>query len=369
MSVERILPIIDAIYAAATDHRLWPNAALTVQKAIGGHSVNLVLENKTEHTLPFVYSNGVSLADTRYYETHIAHRDTFTEQLEQIPPGTVLLTQNYWRGEKLLNIYSYRHFYHQLGYEIFNAGLFYKDENKRGWLSVVRSAADPLFSHHELALMQNLLPHLKRAFMINSKLARARQCSDALLSSLEHVSAATILLSRHGALLKCNSRAHKYLCCSHTDKQGYRVRLPNIRDTNKLNKMIRFVLNNTMEDAMMTFYENGVRKAVLCFPWRTTEQQMDQLKHPVGCIIFILSPLNDALPAQQLTYTFNLTKAELPVLQRLMQGDSVKQLAEHLFISEATVRFHIRSLLRKSECRNQVQLVSKAYGLISTIIH
>lgn len=57
-----------------------------------------------------------------------------------------------------------------MGFAYFNATLFYRDDEKRGWLFIVRNIHDPVFTMEDLNLLQLLTPHLRRAFLINMHL-------------------------------------------------------------------------------------------------------------------------------------------------------------------------------------------------------
>ena len=58
-----------------------------------------------------------------------------------------------------------------------------------------------------------------------------------------------------------------------------------------------------------------------------------------------------------------LSVRELEVLKYMAKGASTRQIAESLFISENTVKTHIRHILEKLEANNRAQAVSKAVEL------
>jgi DNA-binding NarL/FixJ family response regulator/class 3 adenylate cyclase len=62
-----------------------------------------------------------------------------------------------------------------------------------------------------------------------------------------------------------------------------------------------------------------------------------------------------------------LSAREIDVLTRIARGRTNSELAEDLFISEATVKTHVRNLLTKLDARDRVQLVVFAYehGLVT----
>jgi DNA-binding CsgD family transcriptional regulator len=59
-------------------------------------------------------------------------------------------------------------------------------------------------------------------------------------------------------------------------------------------------------------------------------------------------------------HTPRLTKREVEVLQRMSWGESIKEMAERIGISEFTIQDYIKSALRKLEAQNRAQGVAEA---------
>ncbi len=71
--------------------------------------------------------------------------------------------------------------------------------------------------------------------------------------------------------------------------------------------------------------------------------------------------LSDRIDAAQ--RSFVLTPREADVLGALADGLANKQIATNVGVSEATVKFHLVSIMRKSETRNRTELLATLYSL------
>nr|HQV32978.1 LuxR C-terminal-related transcriptional regulator [Calditrichia bacterium] len=63
----------------------------------------------------------------------------------------------------------------------------------------------------------------------------------------------------------------------------------------------------------------------------------------------------------QITAQTDLTARETEVLTHLCKGKSYKMIADSLFISEETVRRHIKNIYRKLEVHSKSEAVAKAF--------
>lgn len=67
--------------------------------------------------------------------------------------------------------------------------------------------------------------------------------------------------------------------------------------------------------------------------------------------------------AEQAAIIYGLTAREGQVLQLVLLGQSVSEMAQNLFISEITVKTHISRILKKAGTKNRTQLLSKIYNM------
>jgi len=71
----------------------------------------------------------------------------------------------------------------------------------------------------------------------------------------------------------------------------------------------------------------------------------------------VLNAFRSLVPAKEPLAV--LTRREGDVLQELIKGNSYKTIADHLFLSVHTVRFHIRSIYEKLHVHSKAEAVSK----------
>lgn len=60
---------------------------------------------------------------------------------------------------------------------------------------------------------------------------------------------------------------------------------------------------------------------------------------------------------------YNMSSREVEVLKSLSKGRANKEIARHLGISEATVKVHVKAILRKSRARNRTEAAMWATGV------
>ncbi len=65
-------------------------------------------------------------------------------------------------------------------------------------------------------------------------------------------------------------------------------------------------------------------------------------------------------------WSFELTEREIEIIRLLRQGYSNREIGEHIAISESTVKFHVRKIMRKLDVNHRTEIVYTAgkLGLI-----
>lgn len=82
-----------------------------------------------------------------------------------------------------------------------------------------------------------------------------------------------------------------------------------------------------------------------------------------------LNPLRTYSPDMELSEfgkKYSLTKSEIMVLSKLLEGHSLKSISKDIDRSYGTVRWHVQNILEKCQVKSQKKLLGEFYGLIKS---
>ena len=66
---------------------------------------------------------------------------------------------------------------------------------------------------------------------------------------------------------------------------------------------------------------------------------------------------NEELLLEEFSQEYGLSPREKEVFSLIKEGRSNSEIASDLYISENTVKFHIKNILKKTECENRTELI------------
>ncbi len=357
----QLLPLISAIYSAASSPEEWPEVAQTIQRVIGGHSVHLAMSDPTKRRVDCIFSNGLSHDETAWYNKHVAHQDELTGVFNQRQPGTAFLLQDCFSQEQLHQLACYEEFYDKVGLNDFAASYFFQDQATHGWCTVARSKQDTAFSQEQRELLAVLTPHLSQAMRISLQLSAAAQASQLALDSLEMLPIGIILLSSHNTAVSYNSRASQFI--SKSDKvEGWQINLPCPAAQQQLLSAVKSIIKapTLATSQCLSFNHDSQSYTAVVTPWVSSAVQQEWLPDNTCCMVMLNSSNNgNTISNDWLKQRYGISPAESRVIHQLLAGHTPTEAAEVLFVSPHTVRFHIKSLLAKTGCGSQTQMVVK----------
>jgi DNA-binding CsgD family transcriptional regulator len=84
---------------------------------------------------------------------------------------------------------------------------------------------------------------------------------------------------------------------------------------------------------------------------------------PAAAAMFVSESDQARPPRETLSLLFDLTPAELRIMELITEGKSRMAVAAELSIAPATVKVHLRSIFRKTSTTRQPELVHLVRGL------
>lgn len=357
----QLLPLISAIYSASSSPEEWPQVAQKIQRVIGGHSVHLAMSDPMKKRVDCIFSNGLSRDETAWYNRYIAHQDELTDVFNQRSPGTAFLLHDCFSQEQLHQLACYEEFYDKVGLNDFAASYFYQEQATQGWCTVARSKQDSAFTPEQRELLSALTPHLSQAMRISLQLSAAAQASQLALDSLELLPIGIILLSSRNTAVSYNSRASQFLTRSDEGK-GWQTNLPCPAAQQQLLLALKAIIEKPEQatSQCLNFDHDNRSYTAVISPWVSSDSQQEWLPDNTCCMVMLnCSDSTSRIPGDWLNQRYGITKAEHRILIQLLAGHTPTEIAETLFISPHTVRFHIKSLLAKTGSNSQTQMVIK----------
>ncbi|MBX2862017.1 MAG: helix-turn-helix transcriptional regulator [Leptolyngbyaceae cyanobacterium MAG.088] len=173
-----------------------------------------------------------------------------------------------------------------------------------------------------------------------------------LLAAIENSTFGLVIVSQDGAILHKNKRAELFLeelACSSNSKV-----IPNILwrpcqslMENQQDESDLFPADYTivLEDEIATDHGDLIHRRVQWFDWDNSDYK------PCNCFLITLENRQQSLTAiaQHEAQRYGLTTRETDVWCLKRMGNSYKDIAQKLFISENTVKKHLKSIYVKKE--------------------
>jgi DNA-binding CsgD family transcriptional regulator len=211
--------------------------------------------------------------------------------------------------------------------------------------------------------LDKLRPHLARAALLSARLQldRARMASNTLAA----LGLAALVLNEHGKVLAANPlieamadfvvwRAHGGV--SLTDRNADKLLREAIATTDAAvaGGTRSFPVRNAKSSAMMVAHVIPIRLSA-----------RDIFARCAAALVLTPVTLPQALPVELVQSLFDLTPAEARVARELASGLTVDGIAVAGGVSPNTIRTHVRSVLEKTGCNRQSEVVALLTGIWS----
>jgi DNA-binding CsgD family transcriptional regulator len=228
------------------------------------------------------------------------------------------------------------------------------------------------FSARDKAFCALLLPHLRRAVELHSRLDVVESERRMYASAIDRMQVGTVTLDESGAIMSTNSVADEILA----EADGMRiahgtVEATDAQENRTLQRLVRHALlghfgkaGPLVEAMPITRGGDKPKLGVLVRTVPLSDWSEDNRRRP-ATVLFLRDPDRKSQRAQEVVRKlFDLTPAETSLALLLTNGLTLEEAAEELDISKNTARAHLRSIFSKTGVTRQATLVRILLGSV-----
>lgn len=360
-----MLATIEAVYAAAMDESLWPEALKKLTDFTGSQAATFwVLDGSEQPRLPtFSYIN----LDPRFiadYLDHMVPLDPTVQYLVDHPKQPIVhdglvMTE---REKDRHPYYDWHHRYSDLRFRLVNQ--ISPAPAVQAGIALHRTRKIGCYESKDIEQFAALHRHIERALAIGFKLGSLGTLQHCTTEMLDRNPAAIVLLDKQQRIVYCNRAAERLrgvvdginLCADG-------VALVRKADHDRLQLLIAQALAITAthdvraDGAMQAQRPSGKRPyCILVAPVSKRYPALSAL-HPAVCVLIADPEEHRLLDRHRLRAMFELTDAEARLAVLLAAGEDLQTAAVQLSIGYGTARVRLSEIFRKTDTHRQGELI------------
>lgn len=374
---ERALELIDLTYRASTDRDAWSSVAKAFSDLFGGAGTALMIQTPGLELPSAVFYCGIDPDLAPHARTM-----TRTDSAWMATVGPELGTRfirlaDYFDQDELPDSDFARFFLAPQGFAI-ESPIVHVTSPEEAVLSsgivVYRRADGPPITEEQLGIADRVVPHLKRAIAIHSRLANREHQKIALHEVIDRIPTGVVILDSHAQPIVINRMAARIVRSNDglvlTD-EGPRTR--DRETTSALSALIESAIHPApgRELSAGGFLAIPRPSGLRSFPVLVTPilgRSPDSTMADAAAVLFISDPeFRDVALTTVLTDVYGLTPAEAELAQLLAQGRSLEEAAGIRGVTLNTARSQLKQVFAKTETNRQgelLQLVLSSVGVI-----
>ncbi len=250
-------------------------------------------------------------------------------------------------------------------YHVGGAQFVDSDSHKAG-IAILRNENSGAWEEGDIRVINEILPHLRRAFNIHSEFTHLRLKQDALLKSLDRLVIGLILYDNNARPVYINPTAqaiidgHPAMGLDNGD-----LILMDSEDEKNLRKTIIETAEIDPDDSWKQSVAIGITHPnveaplpILVTPMHAHLITSDLDYEGAKVAVFLTDPnLQQPISVDNLVSVYSLTPSEAQVAISLANGHSIDEIAKNSHHSAHTIRSQLKSVFRKTGVSRQSELI------------
>ncbi len=367
MSSAELSSVIADIYDAAIDPTLWQYALSRISNFVGGPSAVLFWHDVagTQSQAAHLYNDNPQWT-ALYFQKYVSMNPLFPAA-NFIDEGKAYTSTDVIPQQEFEESRFYQEWIKPQGMGDAIAINLEKGMTRSSFICV-RMDISAGFQNDEARDRLNLLaPHLQRAVAIGRLFDQNKTENQTLTEALDFVRAAVVLVKSDGAITFANERARKLLGESELIRE----------QTGRLRAIVPEA-DRTLLDVFASVQRSDIWSGpsgiavplsrqgqtewfAHVLPLTAGKRQNAEMSQTAIAAVFIRdAPQNAPSPLEKLSKQYKFTAGEVRVFEAVLRMENVKDMAQALGLSEATVKTHLQHLFQKTGVRSQRELVKLA---------
>lgn len=358
------------IYEATVNPSHWSHVLEMVAELTCSSSTCLYYHNKALNNPSTIAQFGCPVEMTKEYEDHFGHLDPLFDNNGEITliNGVTKCQQFYPGSENFADVADafYKKWMEPHNIYYFGGVRFIDTDNHKAAIAIQRHKKEGPWSKGDMRVIDEIVPHLKRALNIHTEFTRLRTQQDSLLKGLDRLVIGLILFDRHARAVYINPTARAIikghpgldlndngLFLNHT---GSDVNLQQtILNTSKISP------ENSWKQSVAIGITHPDVKAPL--PLLVTPMHAHQLTSDLNyegakVAVFLSDPNQDQpISVENLCSVYDLTNYEAQVAIGIANGQSIDEIATGTHRSTHTIRSQLKSVFKKTGVSRQSELI------------
>ena len=209
MKAEDRNELIELCYASVTEIEGYQLLIEKLSQEIGADAADIVLENTSSKSCVTYGTLGFDPAFLENYDTKYLGKNIWFEELEKLAPDRSHTDTLFSRALKKSAYFN--EWVKPQGLEHSIGAVLESQSDSNGWIGLCRSTGSKAFSDRERAVLDLVLPHLKRSLILSKQLNTNNDQLDVVSLAVSTLSIPVIILDCHGRVVEMNSKADKFL--------------------------------------------------------------------------------------------------------------------------------------------------------------
>jgi len=368
MDRRRSSHIVPEIYEATIDPDHWDYVVTMIAKLTRSKFACLYYKNKDLEIASTIAQYGLPATERLNFHSQCDSLDDMFCAKASKPSKEPSCTQFYPGSNGVMSVDSefYQQWMEPNGIYHVGGARFVDSDTHRAGIAILRDQETGAWSDGELRVVDEVLPHLKRALNIYSEFTHLRLKQDALLKSLDRLVIGLILYDHNAQPVYINPTAEAIIKQHPAlQLQDGNLWLTNPEDEKRLRKTICDTAAIDPDDSWKQSVAIGITHPdvesllpILVTPMHAHLITSDLDYEGAKVAVFLSDPnLQQPISIDSLVSVYSLTPSEAQVSISLANGHSIGEIAKLSNHSAHTIRSQLKSVFRKTGVSRQSELI------------